>query len=99
MQSSMQLNQGFNQYFKLLKSSFNNILSTKIPKTHTHTLNKSNQFYISKTSQRQFSDHTLTHVNPVMAKSHCICTCIKCNKEYYMLCVKTSQDYISIYML
>ena len=27
------------------------ILSTQIPKTNTHTLNKSNQFYISKTSQ------------------------------------------------
>ena len=27
------------------------ILSTVIPKTHTHTLNKSNQFYISKISQ------------------------------------------------
>ena len=27
------------------------ILSTKILKTHTHTLNKSNQFYISKISQ------------------------------------------------
>ena len=29
---------------------------------HTHTLNKSNQFYISKTKLRQFSEHTLTHV-------------------------------------
>ena len=32
--------------------------------THTHTLNKSNQFYISKTKLRQFSQHTLTHVKP-----------------------------------
>ena len=32
--------------------------------THTHTLNKSNQFYISKTKSRQFSEHTLTHVKP-----------------------------------
>ena len=32
--------------------------------THTHTLNKSNQFYISKTKLRQFSEHTLTHVKP-----------------------------------
>ena len=30
--------------------------------THTHTLNKSNQFYISKTKLRQFSKNTLTHV-------------------------------------
>ena len=32
--------------------------------THTHTLNKSNQFYISKTKLKQFSEHTLTHVKP-----------------------------------
>ena len=32
--------------------------------THTHTLNKSNQFYISKTKLRQFSERTLTHVKP-----------------------------------
>ena len=56
--------------------------------THTHTLNKSNQFYISKTKLRQFSEHTLTHVKLVMAKSHCNCTCIKNSKEYCVLCVK-----------
>ena len=32
--------------------------------THTHTLNKSNQFYISKNKSRQFSEHTLIHVKP-----------------------------------
>ena len=31
---------------------------------HTHTLNKSNQFYVSKTSQDSFSEHTLIHVKP-----------------------------------
>ena len=31
---------------------------------HTHTLNKSNQFYISKNKSRQFSEHTLIHVKP-----------------------------------
>ena len=38
--------------YYLSKSSLNNILSTWIPKTytHTHTLNNSNQFYISKIS-------------------------------------------------
>ena len=52
MQSSMQLNQGSNQHFKLLKSSLDSNFKHKEPKnTHTHTLNKSNQFYISKTSQ------------------------------------------------
>ena len=56
--------------------------------THTHTLNKSNQFYISKIKLRQFSEHTLTHVKLVMTKSHCICTCIKNSKDYYVLCVK-----------
>ena len=30
---------------------------------YTHTLNKSNQFYISKNKSRQFSEYTLTHVN------------------------------------
>ena len=34
-------------------------------KTHTHTLNKSNQFLYFKNNSRQFSDHTLTHVNLV----------------------------------
>ena len=57
-------------------------------KKHTHTLNKSNQFYTSKTKSRQFSEHTLTHVNLVMAKSHCTCICIKSSKEFCMLCVK-----------
>ena len=56
-------------------------------KKHTHTLNKSNQFYTSKTKSRQFSEHTLTHVNLVMAKSHCTCICIKSSKEFCM-CVK-----------
>ena len=36
--------------------------------THTHTLNKSNQFYISKTKLRQFSEHTLTHVKPCVGQ-------------------------------
>ena len=63
-------------------------LSTRISKTHTHTLNKSNQFYISKTKLRQFSEHTLTHLKLVMAKSHFTCTCIKRSKEYCVLCVK-----------
>ena len=31
---------------------------------YIHTLKKSNQFYISKTSLRQFSEHTLIHVKP-----------------------------------
>ena len=45
MQSSMQLNQGSNQHFKLLKSSLNNNFKHK-DLEHTHTLDKSNQFYI-----------------------------------------------------
>ena len=32
--------------------------------THAHTLNKSNEFYISKNKSRQFSEYTLTHVKP-----------------------------------
>ena len=64
------------------------ILSTRITKTHTHTLNMSNQFYISKTKLRQFSEHTLTYVKLVIAKSHCICTYIKNSKAYCVLCVK-----------
>ena len=55
---------------------------------NTHTLKKSNQFYISKTKLKQFSEYTLTHVKLVMSKSHCICTCIKNSKEYCVLCVK-----------
>ena len=41
-----------------------------------------------KNKSRQFSEHTLTHVELVMAKSHCTCTCIKSSKEHCMLCVK-----------
>ena len=39
------------QHFKLSKTSLN-MKNVKYinPKAHTHTLNKSNQFYISKTS-------------------------------------------------
>ena len=38
--------------YKLSKTSLNNNFKHKDPKnTHTHTLNKSNQFYFSKTSQ------------------------------------------------
>ena len=48
----MQLNQGSKQHFDLSKTSLNNKNVKHFdPKTHTHTLNKSNQFYISKTSQ------------------------------------------------
>ena len=52
-QSNMQLNQGSKQNFELSKSSLNHKIVKHIdPKnTHTHTLNKSNQFYIPKTSQ------------------------------------------------
>ena len=40
------------QHFDLSKTSLNNKNDKHFdPKTHTHTQNKSNQFYISKTSQ------------------------------------------------
>ena len=32
--------------------------------THTHTLNKFNQFLYKKNKSRQFSEYTLTHVKP-----------------------------------
>ena len=51
MQSSMLLDQGSKQQFKLSKSSLNKINVKHIDPKHPHTLNKSNQFYISKTSQ------------------------------------------------
>ena len=64
------------------------MLSTSIPKhTHTHTKQVQPILYF-KYKLRQFSEHTLTHVNLVMAKSHYTCTCIKSSKEYCMLCVK-----------
>ena len=88
---SMLLKQRSKQHFKLSKSSLNKKNVKHIdPKTHTHThtLNKSNQFYISKNKLRQFSGHTLTYVFLVMTKSHCTCTYIKSNKEYCVLCVK-----------
>ena len=64
-----------NQHIKLSKRLSTYKQSIQDPKhTHTHTQNKSNQFYISKT--------ILTHVFLVMAKSHCIYTCIKSSKEF-----------------
>ena len=47
----MQLNQGSKQDFEHSKTSLNKKYKHFDPKTHTHTQNKSNQFYISKTSQ------------------------------------------------
>ena len=89
IQSNMLLNQRSKQHFSLSKTSLINKIGKHLdPKTHSHTLNKSNQFYISKTKLRQFSEHTLTHVFLVMAKSHCIYTYIKSSKEYCVLCVK-----------
>ena len=45
-------------------------------------------FFYFKNKLRQFSEHTLTSVFLVMAKSHCTCTFIKSSKEYCVLCVK-----------
>ena len=39
------------QHFKLSKTSLNNKNVGDFDPKHTHTLNKSNQFYISKTIQ------------------------------------------------
>ena len=80
-------NDPINTIISQIVSQFKKFWAQGSPK-HTHTLNKSNQFYISKTKLRQFSEHTLTHVKLVMAKSHWICTCIKNSKEYCVLCVK-----------
>ena len=50
MQSSMLYNQRSKQHFKLSESSLNKKNVKHIDPKHTHTLNTSNQFYISKTS-------------------------------------------------
>ena len=49
--------------------------------TRTHTQNKSNQFYISKTSLDNLVS-IYTYVFLVIAKSYCTCTCIKSSKEF-----------------
>ena len=46
----MNLKQGSKQHFKLSKTSLNNKNDGHLDPKHTHTLNKSNQFYISKTN-------------------------------------------------
>ena len=51
MQSSMLPNQIFKQHIKLSKSSLNKKDVKHLDPKHTYTLNKSNQFYVSKTSQ------------------------------------------------
>ena len=90
MQSSMQLNQGSNQHFELSKISLNNNFKHIDPKNkHTHTQTKQVQLILYfKNKLRQCSEHILTHVNFVMAKSHCTWTYIKSSKEYCVLCVK-----------
>ena len=50
------------------------------PKTHTHTKQVEPILYFEN-KLRQFSEHTLTQVFLVMAKSHCTCSCIKSSKE------------------
>ena len=56
--------------------------------THTHTQKTSLINFIFQNKLKQFSEHTLTHVNLVMTKSHCTSTCIKSSKEYCVLYVK-----------
>ena len=53
MKSNEQINQGSKQHFDLLKTSLSkkHVMHIDPKKTHTHTLNKSNQFYISKINQ------------------------------------------------
>ena len=51
MQSNILLNQRSKQHFKLSKTSLIKKNFKHLDPKHTHTLNKSNQFYISKTSQ------------------------------------------------
>ena len=72
--------------------------SIQIQNTHIHIKQVQPILYF-KNKLRQFSEYKLTHVFHVMAKSHCTCTCIKSNKEYCVLCVKISQDCISVYIL
>ena len=50
MQSSKLLNQRSKKHFKLSKTSLNKKTVKHLDPKHTHTLNKSNQFYISKKS-------------------------------------------------
>ena len=51
MQSSKLLNQRSKQHLKLSKIYVNKKNVKHLDPKHTHTLNKSNQFYISKTIQ------------------------------------------------
>ena len=89
MQSSMLHDQKSKQHFNFSKSSLNKKNVKHIDPKHTHTHTK--QVYpilYFKNKLRQFSEHILTHVFLLMAKSHCTCTCIKSSKEYCVLCVK-----------
>ena len=93
MQLSMLHNQRFKQHFKISKSSPNKKNVKHEDQTHTHTHTHTHTQKVSpilyfKNKLRQFSEHTLTHVFLVMAKSYCTYTCIKSSKEYYVLCVK-----------
>ena len=92
----MLLNQRSKQYFKLSKSSLNMKNVQHLDPKHTHAHTKQVQPILHfKNKSRQFSEHTLTHVFLIMAKSYCTCTCIKSRKEF-ACCVKTSQNCISV---
>ena len=67
--------------------STENFKHMDLKNTHAHTKQVQPILYF-KNKSRQFSEYILTHVNLVMAKSHCTCTCIKSSKEYCVLCMK-----------
>ena len=87
MQSSKPLNQRSKQHFKLLKTSLNKKNAKHLDPKHTYTLNKSNQFSISKTSQDSlvsihkhmyslgWPNHIVhAHVSRVVKNiTHCVC--------------------------
>ena len=100
MQSNIQLNQWSNQHIKLLKSSLNkNFKHMNLKNTHTLTLNKSNQFYISKTSQ----DSLVRYINTCKTlwwPNHIVPVHVSRIEKNIACCVwKTSQDCICVYKL
>ena len=99
MQSNKLLKYRSKQHFKLSKKSLNNKIDRHLNPKHTHTLNKSNQFYILKTSQDSLVG-IHKHKYSMWCPNHIVSAHVsRVAKNIACYMWKTSQDCISVYML
>ena len=95
MQSSKLLNQRSKQHFKLSNTSLNQkkCEAFMIQNAHTHALNKSNQFYISKTSQDSLMSIHL-HMYPLWCPNYIVLAHVsKVAKNMRVVCENIARVY------